>query len=70
MTAAFCTNTNLMCLVVKLLPICTQAVLDPIRNKIWVEEGSEENIALAAGGLWASGHAQENKIRGVSKNLG
>ena len=47
-----------------------QAVLDPIRNKIWVEEGSEENIALAAGGLWASGHAQENKIRGVSKNLG
>ena len=32
-----------------------QAALDPIRNKIWVETGSEENIALSAGGLWAAG---------------
>eukprot|EP00947_MAST-08B_sp_MAST-8B-sp1_P003162 g3162.t1 len=49
-----------------------QAALDPIRNKIWVETGSEENIALSAGGLWAAGRPGEeaNKILGSSANLG
>jgi aryl-alcohol dehydrogenase-like predicted oxidoreductase len=32
-----------------------QEVLAPIRNKLWVEQGSEENIALATSGFWADG---------------
>jgi L-galactose dehydrogenase len=28
-------------------------ILAPIKNKVWVEEGSEENIALASAGFWA-----------------
>jgi predicted aldo/keto reductase-like oxidoreductase len=42
-----------------------QEVLAPIRNRLWVESGSEENIALASGGFWAEGHGSENKIRGI-----
>ena len=47
-----------------------QEVLAPIRNRIWVETGSEENIALASSGFWAEGHGTEKKIAGGSKNLG
>ena len=47
-----------------------QNVLAPIRNRIWVEQGSEENIALATHGFWAVGHGSDNMIRGQSKNLG
>jgi hypothetical protein len=36
-----------------------QAVLAPIRNRIWVEKGSEENIALA-----------DTDIQGAGRNLG
>lgn len=46
-----------------------QAVLAPIRNRLWVESGSEENIALASGGFWAEGHGSVNKITGISANL-
>ena len=47
-----------------------QAVLAPIRNRMWVEKGSEENIALASGGFWAEGHGTTNVIDGSSTNLG
>jgi hypothetical protein len=47
-----------------------QAVLAPIRNRIWVEKGSEENIALAAGGFWAEGHHTDKVIQGAGRNLG
>jgi len=46
-------------------------ILAPIKNKLWVEKGSEENIALAAGGFWAAGRDESfNVIQGVSQNLG
>ena len=50
-----------------------EACLAPIKNKIWVEKGSEENIALSYGGFWASGHRgseEQNVISGASSNLG
>jgi L-galactose dehydrogenase len=48
-----------------------QSILAPIRNRIWVESGSEENIALASGGFWSKGRGgMENVIIGKSKNLG
>ena len=43
--------------------------LAAVKNKIWVERGSEENIALAAGGFWAAGHSKQNQIVGLSANL-
>ena len=46
-----------------------QELLAPIRNRLWVEAGSEENIALASGGFWAEGHSAVNKIQGTSANL-
>ena len=49
-----------------------QAVLAPIRNRMWVETGSEENIALASGGFWANDKRQGSTkvIDGESTNLG
>ena len=47
-----------------------QKVLAPIRNRIWVESGSEENIALASGGFWSKGHSKDKQIQGSSSNLG
>ena len=50
-----------------------EACLAPVKNKIWVEKGSEENIALSYGGFWASGHREDeeqNIITGASSNLG
>ena len=46
-----------------------QSVLAPIRNRLWVETGSEENIALASSGFWAKGHGTTKVIEGGSKNL-
>ena len=46
-----------------------QLALAPIRNRIWVESGSEENIALASGGFWSRDHGKEKIIIGQSKNL-
>mmetsp|Transcript_39386 Transcript_39386/g.77493 ORF Transcript_39386/g.77493 Transcript_39386/m.77493 type:complete len:408 (-) Transcript_39386:121-1344(-) len=46
-----------------------QEILAPIRNKLWVEKGSEENIALSSGGFWAGGRQGQNVIAGVSRNL-
>jgi len=46
-------------------------VLAPIRNRIWVENGSEENIALASGGFWSKTHGRVEKvIQGSGSNLG
>jgi L-galactose dehydrogenase len=47
-----------------------QNVLAPIRNRIWVESGSEENIALASSGFWSKNHSGEKIIQGNSTNLG
>lgn len=45
-------------------------ILAPIRNKVWVERGSEEAIALAYGGYWADTRADLRKvIAGTSTNL-
>lgn len=45
-------------------------ILDPIRNQVWVEKGSEENIALSYAGYWAKDREQgDNTIIGSSKNL-
>ena len=48
-------------------------VLAPVANKLWVERGSEENIALAVSGFWANSARDEdnaNVIVGTSANLG
>ena len=47
-----------------------ETALASVRNKMWVEKGSEENIALASGGFWAAGHSKDNQIKGISANLG
>ena len=48
-----------------------QTVLAPIRNRIWVENGSEENIALASGGFWSKTRdGVEKVIQGSGSNLG
>jgi len=44
--------------------------LASVKNKMWVESGSEENIALASGGFWAAGRSGNNVIVGQSANLG
>jgi len=47
-----------------------EGTLAEIKNKIWVEKGSEENIALSVGGFYAKGRQKERYITGASTNLG
>jgi len=41
-----------------------------IKNKIWVEKGSEENIALSVSGFFAHSRPDNKYISGESANLG
>ena len=45
-----------------------EEILAPIKNKMWVEEGSEENIAIASGGFWAKQRAPTQMIAGVGSS--